>query len=128
MTLLERFASKHQRSIVYKRDAGQCQYCGTDVSFFEMEVDHVHPWSRGGRTIVPNLVTSCKPCNQLKRKQLIPRELQPNTRFAHPSLWRQLPIENCSWPAEASEKHRIHIWDFKHPIKPKQRKSRKGEP
>ena len=116
----QRLASLQQRKRIYQRDAGQCQYCGIDVAFFEAEIDHVHPWARRGPTKVPNMVLACKPCNQLKRAQVIPRELQPDTRHAVTSLWRKLSDE-CSWPIEASEKHRLHIWDFKHPTRKKKR-------
>lgn len=52
------------RKRVILRDGGRCRYCGVipDV----IEVDHVVPWSRGGRDDMDNLVTACRPCNQDK--------------------------------------------------------------
>jgi hypothetical protein len=45
----------------------QCAYCGaTDT---RLEIDHVHPRSKGGSNRVSNLATSCHPCNQTKGNQ-----------------------------------------------------------
>lgn len=125
VVLEERTANYNLRSKVYKRDAGQCQYCGKDVAFAESQIDHVHPWYHGGKTQLNNLVLACKSCNGMKGKQLIPRDLQPSTTSALTSLWRRLDtIAGCSWPVEPSESHRIHIWDYKQSLKrpPKKRK------
>ena len=41
-----------------------CAYCGkTDVP---LEVDHIHPRSKGGSDRVANLTFSCRPCNKKK--------------------------------------------------------------
>jgi HNH endonuclease len=51
---------------VYERDRFRCVYCGrgrftnADV---ELHVDHVHPFSRGGKTEIENLQTLCSTCN-----------------------------------------------------------------
>lgn len=41
-----------------------CFYCGVECGPFE--IDHVHPWSRGGEHSFENLVVSCRPCNRSK--------------------------------------------------------------
>lgn len=51
------------RSNVFKRDAHQCQYCGSEK---DLSIDHVMPRSRGGNSNWKNLVTACKPCNARK--------------------------------------------------------------
>ena len=51
------------RSNVFKRDAHQCQYCGSEK---DLSIDHVMPRSRGGGSNWKNLVTACKPCNARK--------------------------------------------------------------
>ncbi|HHH28132.1 MAG TPA: HNH endonuclease [Polyangiaceae bacterium] len=51
------------RRHVYLRDNYTCQYCGRMPGLKELNLDHVHPRSRGGRSTWENLVTSCRPCN-----------------------------------------------------------------
>ena len=51
------------RQNIFKRDGGQCQYCGVSR---DLTLDHVHPRSRGGKTSWDNLVTACKGCNSRK--------------------------------------------------------------
>ena len=52
------------RKAVMKRDGWRCRYCGVKAT--EIEVDHVQPWSKGGRDSMENLVTACRSCNQRK--------------------------------------------------------------
>lgn len=51
------------RANIFKRDAHQCQYCGSPK---DLSIDHVLPRSRGGGSNWKNLVTACKPCNARK--------------------------------------------------------------
>ena len=46
-----------------------CAYCGaTNVP---LEIEHIHPKSRGGSNRVSNLTLACQPCNQRKGNQPI---------------------------------------------------------
>jgi 5-methylcytosine-specific restriction endonuclease McrA len=47
----------------------QCAYCQASAS--RLEIDHVHPRSRGGSHRVSNLVIACRACNQAKADQPI---------------------------------------------------------
>ena len=51
---------------VMSRDNFKCYYCGrspaTDPAV-KLQVDHIHPWSKGGETTMDNLRTSCSECN-----------------------------------------------------------------
>ncbi|MGY6559787.1 MAG: HNH endonuclease [Nitritalea sp.] len=51
------------RNNVFRRDKGQCQYCG---SVKNLTVDHVIPRSKGGKTSWTNLITACNRCNTYK--------------------------------------------------------------
>lgn len=51
---------------VFKRDGFKCQYCGAAAPEAILEVDHVHPVSKGGGNELLNLITSCKTCNSGK--------------------------------------------------------------
>ena len=70
-------STKYQRSIlsdslrydVLKRDNFTCKICG--ASFLndgvKLEVDHIFPISKGGKTEMNNLQTLCERCNRGKR-------------------------------------------------------------
>lgn len=63
--------SKKMRFDVFKRDGFQCQYCGSTPPSVVLEVDHVHPVSKGGKNRVDNLLTSCFDCNRGKAAGLL---------------------------------------------------------
>ncbi|SEG39303.1 HNH endonuclease [Algoriphagus boritolerans] len=48
------------RSNLFKRDNGECQYCGSKR---HLTIDHIIPKSKGGKTNWTNLVTACNRCN-----------------------------------------------------------------
>ena len=55
---------------VFRRDQGRCQYrrpngkiCG---STYEIELDHIHPLSKGGKNVYMNLRCMCRAHNQYK--------------------------------------------------------------
>ena len=55
---------------VWTRDKGRCFYCAAFVTPSKTQVDHVVPWSRGGRTVLLNGVVSCAPCNRTKSNKV----------------------------------------------------------
>ncbi len=58
------------RQNLFKRDNGECQYCGSKE---DLTMDHLIPRSKGGQTTWKNLVTACKTCNS-KKGDLSPEE------------------------------------------------------
>ena len=58
-----RAASPALRFTVFRRDSYSCQYCGRRAPEFQLHVDHIVPWSRGGKTEIANLRTACSECN-----------------------------------------------------------------
>lgn len=54
------------RENIFIRDNYTCQYCGEELPYHELTLDHVYPKSRGGNTSWENIVTCCKSCNQKK--------------------------------------------------------------
>lgn len=48
---------------VLKRDCFKCQYCGASAPDVPLHIDHIQPVSKGGKTTLLNLVTSCADCN-----------------------------------------------------------------
>lgn len=63
--------SKRTRFEVFKRDLFVCQYCGSKPPAVVLEVDHVHPVSKGGTDSKENLLTSCWDCNRGKADKLL---------------------------------------------------------
>ena len=57
---------RFSRSNVFSRDALTCQYCGSQPPRWELNLDHVHPRSQGGRTTWENVVCCCVSCNRRK--------------------------------------------------------------
>lgn len=55
------------RKNIFLRDDYTCQYCGTRHLVQDLNLDHVNPKSKGGRSIWENLVCSCIRCNAHKR-------------------------------------------------------------
>jgi hypothetical protein len=62
---------KSLRFEVLKRDKFACQYCGGKAPEVLLQVDHIHPESKGGKHDVLNLITSCQPCNSGKSDKLL---------------------------------------------------------
>jgi hypothetical protein len=56
------------RQQVLKRDNYACRYCGSAVPPFH--IDHVYPFSKGGLTVLDNLVTACRSCNGKKSNKI----------------------------------------------------------
>lgn len=54
---------ENTRNKIFDRDNNQCVFCGSQEN---LSLDHIIPFSRGGRTIEENLQTVCKPCNSKK--------------------------------------------------------------
>jgi len=65
---------KFTRQNVFLRDKHTCQYCAGIFSEPELNLDHVKPRDKGGKTTWENIVTSCIPCNT-KKSNRMPREI-----------------------------------------------------
>ncbi|MFC2172978.1 HNH endonuclease [Acidobacteriota bacterium] len=54
---------KFSRKNIYLRDRNKCQYCGKRYATEELNLDHVVPVSRNGKSSWQNIVCSCIACN-----------------------------------------------------------------
>ena len=61
---------KLTRNNVFERDKSTCQYCGQHFHREELNLDHVIPRDRGGKTTWENIVCSCIRCNTRKANRL----------------------------------------------------------
>lgn len=69
-----RAAVRLSRRNVFVRDGYRCQYCAETPPIRDLNLDHVMPRSRGGKSTWDNLVTSCRTCN-LRKGRYTPEEL-----------------------------------------------------
>ena len=83
--------SKKTREAVYAKYGGHCAYCGREIAYNDMQVDHFvakRGWNESGTDAVENLMPSCRMCNHYKRAHTlelfrkyiaeIPRKLRDN--------------------------------------------------
>jgi 5-methylcytosine-specific restriction endonuclease McrA len=57
---------RFSRTNIHLRDNGLCSYCNRRVERSDATIDHVLPFSKGGKTTWENCVLSCAPCNSQK--------------------------------------------------------------
>lgn len=62
---------KSLRFEIFARDGFICQYCGQRPPDVVLELDHIHPRSKGGDDDPLNLITSCWDCNRGKRDKVL---------------------------------------------------------
>jgi len=65
----DRLPQRHvrfSRTHIFMRDQYTCQYCIREFPKAQLNLDHVMPKSRGGKTSWDNVVTSCHTCNRVK--------------------------------------------------------------
>lgn len=58
--------SNKMRFSIYKRDGYRCRMCGKSGNFVDLEIDHIKPIAKGGKSTYDNLQTLCHNCNQKK--------------------------------------------------------------
>lgn len=67
------------RDIVYNKYNGHCAYCGCEIEYEDMQVDHIVPKCRNneqyvakiGSDEISNMNPSCRMCNYYKRMDSI---------------------------------------------------------
>lgn len=58
--------SNKLRFEIFERDGYKCRYCGRGEDECKLEVDHIKPISKGGKSTYDNLQTLCEDCNKQK--------------------------------------------------------------
>lgn len=51
---------------IFQRDNWCCQYCGKACTTKQLTFDHVVPSCQGGQASWTNIVSACRPCNEVK--------------------------------------------------------------
>ncbi len=66
--------SKAGRQEVYDKCGGHCAYCGCELAYKDMQVDHVIPldgWSEKGSDTLDNMLPACRSCNHYKSRSTL---------------------------------------------------------
>ena len=63
---LPRHEVRFTRKNIFYRDRSRCQYCGKRFQARDLNLDHVVPLSRGGKSTWENVVCCCIACNSRK--------------------------------------------------------------
>jgi 5-methylcytosine-specific restriction endonuclease McrA len=67
------------RALVLMRDGARCRMCGAGpANGVVLHVDHIVPWSKGGRTILENLQVLCAMC-KVGKSNVDPRDASQET-------------------------------------------------
>jgi len=108
---------KFTRRNIYEHYGYRCAYCGSKFGTSDLNLEHVVPRSRGGRTDWTNVVTACVRCNVRKGDrlpeeagmQLLLQATKPRWRGAATLIVRpgvkirtswQRFVDNAYWNAE----------------------------
>lgn len=69
--------SYKMRFSIFERDGYRCRKCGSN---YELEIDHIFPISKGGKSTYDNLQTLCHDCNSKKSNIIEAGVANPRTR------------------------------------------------
>ena len=58
--------SNRMRFSIYERDGYRCRNCGVSQRYADLEIDHIIPIAKGGKSDYDNLQTLCHKCNVYK--------------------------------------------------------------
>lgn len=61
---------KAEKQYVYERDNKICSFCGKELLFKQVSLDHYLPKSKGGPDETFNFVLSCRKCNKMKKNHV----------------------------------------------------------
>lgn len=66
--------TRSERLDIYKKTNGHCAYCGCDLRYDDMQVDHIVPlngWSEHGPDTMDNMLPACRSCNHYKSRSTL---------------------------------------------------------
>jgi CRISPR/Cas system Type II protein with McrA/HNH and RuvC-like nuclease domain len=58
--------TKYEKTMLYDKCNGRCAYCGEQIAFADMQIEHAEPISRGGLDTPDNQFPACEACNKAK--------------------------------------------------------------
>ena len=60
---------KERREKVWLKFNKHCAYCGKEIEYKDMQIDHMIPKAFNGNNDFENLMPSCRRCNHYKREE-----------------------------------------------------------
>lgn len=101
------------RRMLFKRDRHMCAYCGSVLHDKSLELEHVIPKSKGGKTTWTNIVSACRQCNAKKddrtpeqaRMQLLYVPYTPNRHEAFILKNRHILIDQMEFLLQGVPQH-----------------------
>lgn len=100
---------KFTRHNVFERDKNTCQYCRKTFDRKHLNIDHVIPRDKGGKTVWENVVCSCIPCNTRKGNRLVHEAGMKLMRKPEKPKWRPFVQFTFGVPAHESWHHFIDL-------------------
>lgn len=100
---------KFTRHNIFERDKNMCQYCGQIFDRRDLNIDHVIPRDRGGKTVWENVVCSCIPCNTKKGNKLLHEVGMHLIRKPKRPKWRPFITVTVNKAEEESWKHFLDL-------------------
>jgi len=82
------------REYLLEKFGRSCVYC--DATGVPLNIDHVHPRSRGGSDRVTNLTLACIPCNQAKGSMPVENFVTDPVRLAKIRAWVRRPLHDAA--------------------------------
>ena len=73
--------SNKMRFAIYERDGYRCRKCHRSGQFTDLEIDHIFPISKGGKSEFDNLQTLCHRCNTEKSNTVERGAVNPKARW-----------------------------------------------
>lgn len=96
------YLSGQNRFEILKRDNFTCQYCGKKGPEVELQLDHVTPLSKGGKTIESNLLTSCSECNKGKGNVGLEASVKEDGYIIRPNYFAEM---------DSGKKNAVKFWN-----------------
>ena len=100
---------KFTRRNIYERDRNRCQYCGKKFDPKDLNLDHVVPLARGGKTTWDNIVCSCLSCNARKGGRLLSQAGMRLIRKPRKPVWQTFVLVRFSSNMHDSWKHFLDV-------------------
>ena len=72
--------SRNERIALFDKTHGHCAYCGCELRFADMQVDHVVPingWGEQGSDSLDNMLPACRSCNHYKSRSTLEGHNKP---------------------------------------------------
>lgn len=80
---------KSVRKKVYQKFNGRCAYCGCELAYKDMQVDHIKSvYGNNGSNDIENLMPSCRMCNFYKSTYSLD-DFRKNLETLHERLQKQ---------------------------------------